>query len=72
MRLDRFVPSHRVSLETDYARIEQLALQEKRQRVLRQWLNELRQSVVIRLAGKARELAERYPDKIVTSSLAQR
>jgi len=40
--------------------------------VLRQWLNELRQSVVIRLAGKARELAERYPDKIVTSSLAQR
>jgi len=72
VRLDRFVPSHRVSLETDYARIEQLALQEKRQRVLRQWLNELRQSVVIRLAGKARELAERYPDKIVTSTLAQR
>ncbi len=72
VRLDRFVPSHRINLETDYARIEQLALQEKRQRVLRQWLNELRQSVVIRLAGKAHKLAERYPDKIVMPSLAQR
>ncbi len=72
VRLDRFTPSHRVSLETDYARIEQLALQEKRARVLRQWLNELRQSVVVRLVGKARALAERYPDKIVTSTLAKR
>lgn len=72
VRLDQFTPSHRVNLETDYARIEQLALQDKRARELRQWLNELRQSVVIRLVGKARELAERYPGKIVTSTLAQR
>lgn len=72
VRLDQFTPSHRVNLETDYARIEQLALQDKRARELRQWLNELRQSVVIRLVGKARKLAERYPGKIVTSTLAQR
>lgn len=72
VRLDQFTPSHRVNLKTDYARIEQLALQDKRARELRQWLNELRQSVVIRLVGKARKLAERYPGKIVTSTLAQR
>jgi peptidyl-prolyl cis-trans isomerase SurA len=72
VRLDAHIPSHRVSLETDYARIEQLALQDKRNRVMRQWLNELRRSVVIQLHGKAQALAERYPDKILIPTLAQR
>ncbi len=72
VRLDAFIPAHRVGLETDYARIEQLALQDKRNRVMRQWLNELRRSVVIWLHGKAKTLAERYPHKILIPTLAQR
>lgn len=43
------IPTHAVSLEKDYDRIEQLVLQEKRAEVLDSWLQRLRQSVHIEM-----------------------
>ena len=48
VRLQKHVPEHTVSLETDYERIEQLATQEKRTRLRRAWLDRLRASAYIR------------------------
>ncbi len=45
--LERRVPPHRLSLETDYPLIEEFALQEKRQRELARWAEELRADVYI-------------------------
>lgn len=55
--LQRRIPEHQWSIETDYERIEQYALQEKRARLQREWLDQLRKQVYIDLRGKARELA---------------
>ncbi|MFB3131377.1 MAG: peptidylprolyl isomerase [Rhodothermales bacterium] len=57
VKLQRRVPSHQVGILTDYSRIEQLAQQAKRTRVMRQWLDTLREEVYIELRGKALELA---------------
>ncbi|HEX7069327.1 MAG TPA: peptidylprolyl isomerase [Rhodothermales bacterium] len=57
LRLERRVPSHRVDLQTDYERIEEIALQEKKEREYRRWLNQLREDVYVEYRGKARELA---------------
>ncbi len=56
VKLLRRVPPHRVDILTDYTRIEQLALQEKRNRVLTQWYQTLRGDVYIELRGKAEAL----------------
>ncbi len=47
VRLDRHTPAHRANLETDYGRIRQLALQDKRNRKMQQWLNQLREEVYV-------------------------
>lgn len=47
VRLDRRTPSHRVNLEMDYERIRQLALQDKRNRKMREWMTQLRDEVYV-------------------------
>jgi len=53
VKLTKSVPSHRVDIETDYVRIEQLALREKQSRLMRIWLDRLRSDVFIDYRGKA-------------------
>lgn len=55
--LQRRTPSHRVGLDTDYDRIQEIALQEKREASLRRWLDRLRNDVYVEYRGKARNLA---------------
>ena len=56
VRIQRLVPEHRVDIETDYARIEALALNDKRTRLMRAWLDSLRDEVYIETRGKGQEL----------------
>jgi peptidyl-prolyl cis-trans isomerase SurA len=58
VKLTKRVPSHRVDIETDYVRIEQLALRDKQSRVMRQWLDGLREEVFIEMRGKAASLSD--------------
>ena len=53
VKVQRRVPPHRIDIETDYTRIEQLALRDKRNRVLSKWLETLREDVYLELRGKA-------------------
>ncbi|NBC16531.1 MAG: peptidylprolyl isomerase [Bacteroidetes bacterium] len=62
VKLQKWAPEHRVSLEQDYQFIKERALQDKQARVLREWIDRLREDVYIELRGKARRLS---------SSLAQ-
>lgn len=48
--------AHRVTLEQDYARIEEIALQEKQEAEMRTYLDQLRRQVFIEYRGKARDL----------------
>lgn len=57
VQLQKRVPEHQVDIETDYTRIQQLALQEKQQRVLAAWLDDLRQDVFVEMRGKAKEIS---------------
>ena len=57
VHLQRRVPEHKVDIETDYERIQQLALQEKQNLELQDWLKMLREEVYIEMRGKARELS---------------
>lgn len=57
VRLHRRTPAHRVSLATDYERIEQYALQDKRQREMQRWMQQLREDVYVHLRGKAENLS---------------
>lgn len=45
--LQRRSPSHIANLQDDYERIQQLALQSKRQREIQQWYNRLREDVYV-------------------------
>lgn len=45
--LEEYKPSHRLSFEEDYARLRQLALQDKQSRIMREWLDELRDEVYV-------------------------
>jgi peptidyl-prolyl cis-trans isomerase SurA len=45
--LQRRVPPHTMALETDYALAEELALQDKRQRVMQEWIEGLRDEVFV-------------------------
>lgn len=53
VRLEERIPEHRVSLETDYALIERRALQDKQDRIMREWLGQLKETVYIELRGRA-------------------
>lgn len=64
VKLQRRLPAHRVSLETDYDRIREFALQEKQARALEEWIEELREEVYVDIrvdpdsltaSGEARE-----------------
>ena len=55
--LHRRIPEHTVDIETDYERIQQLALQDKQNRVLQAWIEELRKGVYIEMRGKARDIS---------------
>lgn len=55
--LQRHTPAHTVSLETDYERIEQYALQEKQQRLMQRWYDQLRDDVYVDLRGKAKRIS---------------
>ncbi len=55
--LQKFIPEHRVDMETDYAMIEQRALSQKQAEVMEAWLKTLKNSVYIQLRGKARDLS---------------
>ena len=57
VNLQRRTPTHTVSLETDYERIEQYALQEKQQRIIQKWYEQLRQDVYVDLRGKAERIS---------------
>lgn len=57
--LQRKVPTHRVNIETDYSRIEALALETKRSDEMRQWMDLLRKDVFVKLLGKARKIQPR-------------
>lgn len=57
VELERRVPEHEVALDTDYERIEQFALQDKRSRVLQEWITRLRTEVYVDLRGRAERLA---------------
>ena len=56
VQIQRIVPEHRVDIETDYARIEQLALGNKRNTEMRKWLDNLREDVFVELRGKGDDL----------------
>ena len=47
VKLQARTPAHKVNLEQDYDRIRQYALQDKRQRKLSEWLNELRDDIYV-------------------------
>ncbi len=47
VKLVEIVPSHVASLEDDYVRLEEMALNQKRERVFREWLNQKIESMYI-------------------------
>lgn len=47
--LQRRTPAHRLSIETDYALLSQYALQDKQQRILNDWLLDMRDTVYIEI-----------------------
>lgn len=57
VRLDRRTPAHRANLETDYKRIRQLALQDKRNRKMREWVDRLRDEVYVDIRVTKDDLA---------------
>lgn len=57
VRLERQTPAHRANLEMDYERIRQLALQDKRNRKLREWIDRLREEVYVDVRVSKEDLA---------------
>lgn len=47
VRLDEHIPEHTASLETDYQRVKNYALDQKQYRILQDWVNELKKDVYI-------------------------
>ena len=56
VKLNRRIAPHQWNIKTDYPRIEQFALQEKRGLELQKWIEKLRKSVYVDYRGKARTL----------------
>ncbi|MDZ7719355.1 MAG: peptidylprolyl isomerase [Balneolaceae bacterium] len=63
VRLDQHVPEHRANLDDDYDRIRQIALQQKQARIMRQWIDELREEVYV-------EFKIPIPDDLNTPQMA--
>lgn len=59
VQLQRHDPAHRISLETDYDRIRQLALQEKQSRVMNEWVGRLRSDLYVDVRVPPGEIASR-------------
>jgi peptidyl-prolyl cis-trans isomerase SurA len=57
VKLIRRMEEHVVNLETDYERIEEFALQEKRARWMQDWIDDLREEIYVDLRGKAERIA---------------
>lgn len=57
--LQRRTPSHVANLQDDYERIQQLALQNKQQRVLQEWYDRLRRDVYINVKVSDERLSSR-------------
>lgn len=57
IRLQKRIPEHKVDILTDYERIETLALQDKQNRVIGKWLEDLRKDVYVEMRGKAQKLS---------------
>lgn len=57
VKLQERTPRHRVNLEQDYARIKELALQEKKQRVYQNWVQKLREDVYVDVRAREEDLA---------------
>ncbi len=55
--LQERAPAHQISFATDYTRIREYALQEKRARELQQWLDELREQVYVDVRIRPEDLA---------------
>jgi peptidyl-prolyl cis-trans isomerase SurA len=53
VRLQKRTPAHVMALGQDYPLIEEFALQEKRQRVMDEWVRELRDSVYVSIKDEA-------------------
>lgn len=70
VKVERRVPEHRVDIETDYTRIEQLALQAKRAEEIRAWLDTLRDEVFVEFRGKAAEIISQSSNS--TNPITQR
>lgn len=47
VRLDNHIPQHRANLDDDYDRLQQIALQQKQNRIMRQWIDDLRKEVYV-------------------------
>ena len=55
--LERRVPAHRVNLDQDYERIRQLALQDKQNRKMQEWFDQLRNEIYVDVRISKSELA---------------
>ena len=47
VRLDNHVAQHRANLEDDFNRLQQAALQQKQNRIMRDWIDDLRNEVYV-------------------------
>lgn len=61
VRLDEHIPQHRANLDDDYDRIRQIALQRKQNRIMSQWIDDLRDEVYV-------EFKIPIPDDITTEA----
>lgn len=48
--LDSRVPAHKLELSSDYARLEKLAIEEKRNRLFQEWIDELQKEVYVKIS----------------------
>ena len=55
IKLVDIIPSHTATLEEDYLRLEQIALQEKQQKVFQQWLNTKIEAMYVYIAPEFRD-----------------
>jgi peptidyl-prolyl cis-trans isomerase SurA len=57
VKLTERTPRHEMSLDEDYARIKQYALRQKKQRIYRQWVKQLREDVYVDVRVQPGELS---------------
>ncbi len=48
--LNRRVPAHRLELDSDYARLEKLAVEAKQNKLFQEWIKELQEEVYVRIS----------------------